>query len=267
MSSSLRFLFAAVLAALAVSGCGPREPAVAALEPEVPVAFEVRLPEMYDPEEDYPLLICLPDAGQTETSVTDMWDQGLFYMPDFILVAVRGTFYYGGGQAWFKQDPSEDPLSVRRGAARTGDERVTEVLEEIENQYNVDPDWRFIGGFGDGAAMAFYAGFRHPDLFQGVAGFGAGIDSAIVSRQMLRGIRDMDVFATAPLDEELLSQAGARVKVHGLPAGATVPASALRAMQNFFSLAEEEAPEDEVPYLMPEPEPEFEDLPPPDSGE
>ncbi len=261
-------MFAAVLAA---AGCGPREAAVEPFEPDVPATFEVRLPEMYDPAESYPVLVCLPDAGQTELSVTALWDQGYFYMPDFILVAVRAPFSYGGGQAWFREDPGEEPSVARRRSARTGEERVDEVLAEVEAQYSTDPDWRYVCGFGQGAELAFYVTFKHPELFQGVAGFGAGIDSTIVSRALLRGIRDMDVFATVAVDEELLTQAGAGVKVHELPAGVPPPPSALRSMQNFFGLAEEDAPEDDVPYTMPPPETEFEaepeDLPPPDSGE
>jgi len=260
MSLELRFFCVAAIAALALAGCGPREAVVQPLEPEVPSAFDVRLPEIYEPEESYTVLVCLPDAGLTEQSVLDMWDGGYFYMPDFILVVVRQPFEYG---AWFKDDPSEDPLVARRRAARTGEERISAVLADVESEYPTDPDWRFICGFGQGAQVAFYAGFKHPELFQGVAGFGAGIDTTLISRRVLRGVRDMDVFATVPLDEELLSQAGAKVKVHEIALGQTPPPSALRAMQNFFSLSEEQAPEDDVPYLMPE----SEDLPLPDSGE
>jgi len=261
MNTGLHTFAVVAIAVLTLAGCGPREASVQPFEPEVPVAFDVRLPEMYDLDESYPLLVCLPDAGQTEQSVLDMWDNGYFYMPDFILVVVRQPFEYG---AWFKEDPSEDPLVVRRRAARTGEELVGTVLADVESEYATDPDWRFICGFGQGAQVAFYAGFKHPELFQGAAGFGSGIDTTLISRRMLRGIRDMDIFATVPLDEELLGQAGAKVKIHEIAMGQTPPPSALRAMQNFFSLSEEEAPEDDVPYLMPELEPE--DLTPPRLG-
>jgi predicted esterase len=251
------------LTALSVFGCGGR---LAPLDPDVPAHYEIRLPEMYDPDESYPVVIILHDAGRTEAQVTDLWDRGWFYLPDFIMVAVRAPFQSGSGFSWLKEDPAEEPASLVRRSARTSELAILDVLEQVEEEFSVDADWRFVSGLGQGAGVAFYTAFRHAELFQGVAGFGSGIDTVLFERRSLRGIRDMDVFADVPLDEELLNQAGANVAVRESGPGQTLTPSALRAMQNFFGLAEEEAPETDALY-PPAPAEELDVEPVPDPGE
>ncbi len=258
------FLLAGILVWFGLAGCGVGEEDLAGFEPEVPAHYAFRLPGDYDPEYEYPVLVCLHGHNRTEQQALDLWDRGFFPDPDFVLLAVRAPFEGAGGFAWFKQRREEDQdldnVALRRISAATAEERVMEVLEEFEDEYAIDPDWRFVVGFSQGANIAFHTGLRHPEIFQGVGGIAGRMDTFILSPRRVRDIDEMDVFVALGRDEgpraiaavegdrDFLQQRGASVRLYLFDGGHVVTRQACIEMENFFDLVvgtETEDPEQE----------------------
>lgn len=225
----------AVVLGFVFFGCGSREPAVVPLEADELPHYAYRLPDDYDPQDSYPLVVVLHGEGRDETEPLSYWDRGAFVRPDFILVAVRAPFRRGAGFFWFPQ-PVEG--YEKQAAALTGEVRILDIIADCE-QFGVDPDWRFLVGFGEAGNVALYTAVRHPEVFQGVAALGEPVDTAVVRPRMVRSIGDIDVFLTADQDDRaqrdarLFEKAGARVILYPQSAPS---ADMCRAVQEFFGL-------------------------------
>lgn len=252
-------------------GCGNRETSVR-FEPEVPVSFGFRLPAEYDSEGEYPLVILLHNDGQSEAWVLNLWDQGAFGQAEFMVLAVRAPFCADSGFSWFKRGGDSlvsSPVSADRASVLTGRERILEVLDEFEAEYQTDPEWRFLVGFGRAAGVALHAGLEHPDVFQGI---GAVVeDSAALSSlpEKLREVEGMDVFIAlsrgrgerltemAQGEVETLEDAGVNVRLHLFEDEEPDPARLWQEMGDFLGLSpdsigplepgieDEEAPEED----------------------
>ncbi|MFO7638193.1 MAG: hypothetical protein R6X14_02655 [bacterium] len=248
MKYLLTFLFLVLLA-----GCGGPEAAdVEPYAPELPVEYAVRLPHDFDPTEDYPLVVALHGYDRTEAQATALWDAGFFFMPEFILLAIRAPFDAGVGYAWYR-DPTEgeDPATARRRSARTAEELLLTALEEFEAQYLVDANQRVLLGFGQGAGVACWVAPRCQELFSALALFGRP-DLELAAAAGTAGLDQFDVFVAGPGDdapraEQFFRDAGAQVRHFALP-GPAASAAALRAMQNEFDISAETAPEDDLGY-------------------
>jgi len=256
------FVLTAVFLSLGLIRCGSREEFnVEPFEPEVAKYYTVRIPEDYDPDEPYPLLIGLHGRGQDETQVTRMWDEGLFYMPDFILVSVRGPFRTSDGYCWIRYDSDTEPTKeVYVASALACEQLVFEVLEEVEQEYAVDPDFRTILGISEGASAAYFTALHEPEFFSGIADLGGRVPECLLPRISAQDAADLIVFIgmgkrepepalnTARTRAEMLRRAGAEVQLNLHEEGHVLKARQVRAMENLFELGLGDAPVDDYMY-------------------
>ena len=261
--SAGRVLALAFLAAV-ITGCGADSidnPSVV-FEAESDYGYDFRLPEDYDPDFEYPLLVVLHGHDQDENQALELWDDGFFYEPDFILVTVRAPFLSEDGYAWFRSDEDDDLdwVTRRRASAPAGDQRILDVIDEFEQQYLVDVDYRIVMGISQGANIAFYTALRHPSVFAGVAAIAGRLDTTLVSRRTLRNAIDLDVFLALGRDEgpraveavagdeRLLLDNGAGVRLFMHDEGHVVNPASIRAMEEFFELTLTDVTDEELMY-------------------
>lgn len=253
-------LFAAVL--LLVGCGGSQEDAdLQPFEPETAAHYAIRLPTGYDANESYPLVVALHGHNKTEGQATGLWDEGFFYMPDFILVSVRGPFNSTRGFSWYKPRGEGVDASTRRNAsALTCEQLILQVIAEVEQDYSVDPDSRILLGFSIGSSIAFFAGLRNPDVFSGIASFSGVVDRAWAVEPTPENAGHLDVFigigrressallksARRMIGQLRKAEANARLDIH--EEGHVIKAAQVRTMQNFFDIALERAPEDDYVY-------------------
>ena len=235
---------------------------VTPLEPELPMHYVVRVPEDYDRNEEYQLVIGLHGFEKSEEQFTWMWDDGVFYRPDFILVGVRAPFRSGAGYTWFGAGPGEKTQTGKYepAAALTDEQRILAVLAEVEQKYRIDPDSRIVLGVSQGACIAHFMVLRHPETFSGLADFGGRIHPAILPEVTSENAGHLEVFIGMGREEggialratetsaEAFRKAGARVKYDLHDEGHVIKAEQVRAMENFFDLAASKAPLDDYEY-------------------
>jgi predicted esterase len=249
--------------ALLLVGCGgsQEDANLQPFEPEVPVHYAVRLPTGYDANESYPLVIVLHGHNKTEGQATGLWDEGFFYMPDFILVSVRGPFNSTRGFTWYKPRGEGVDASTRRNAsALTCEQLILQVIAEVEQDYSVDPDSRILLGFSRGSSIAFFAGLRNPDVFSGIASISGVVDWAWAVEPTSENAAHLDVFigigrregsammksARRMTGKLRKAEANAKLDIH--EEGHVIKSAQIRTMQNFFDIALERAPEDDYVY-------------------
>jgi len=257
----------AIFLALLAAHCGGRGKEadtanVKPLEPELPMHYLIRLPRDYDRTHEYQLVIGLHGFQKTEDQFTWMWDEGLLYKPDFILVGVRAPFRSNEGYTWFGSGPGEPAPTGKRNiaAALTDEQRVLEVLADVEEKHRIDPESRIVMGLSQGASIAHFVVLRNPDLFSGLADFGGRVLPGILPEVTEENAGHLNVFigmgreeGSVALDPARASadkfrKAGARVEFDLHDEGHVIKAAQVRAMENFFELGAETAPLDDFVY-------------------
>ena len=120
-------------------------------------SYALYVPPSYDPEQSYPLILCLHGAGFTGESYLERWVPRL---EDRYILACP-TITMG---AWW---------------TRFGEDLTLTILQSVSVEYHVDPDRIFLTGMSNGGIGAWIIGMHHADLFAGIAPMASGLDDAL----------------------------------------------------------------------------------------
>ncbi len=123
--------------------------------------YVVTLPPEYNPDRDYPLIVCLHGPGATPENELEFWAgspaaPGQAARHGYVVIAPE---FAAAGQS------AHDYL------ARTH-LKVLACLTDAMRRFSVDSDRVFLVGHGLGADAVFDIGFAHPDLFAGLVPLG-----------------------------------------------------------------------------------------------
>jgi phospholipase/carboxylesterase len=155
-------------------GNGQASDSYEVLEPEVmhidalaSLACVVQLPDNFDPERSYPLVIGLHGYGANPDRYLTNWYA--FDSPEFIYAVPQAPYaYWQGtylGYSWWLLG-ADDPEQWRHGVDLS-QEYVLGVVEEVSSLYNVSGVYAL--GFSQGAVLSYVLGIKHYDVFSGVA--------------------------------------------------------------------------------------------------
>lgn len=257
MKRTFNLALSLILISLLVFQCGGKKDHLG-IKPEVKPYYEVRMPKDYDPDEPPPLVIALHGHGQDETQITSLWDNRVYYEPDFILLSIRGPFQAKDDYAWVVESDTllEDWIARRKASAQVCEKRIFDILDEFGENNTFDEDLIYLAGFSQGAMMALHIGLNNPDIFAGISAQSGAYDTLMLPVTALEDIEGMEVYLAAGREEDsrlikamkitesLLSGAGARVMLYIYEGGHVITDVSCRKMQNFFALSLEDAPEE-----------------------
>jgi hypothetical protein len=122
------------------------------------VEYAVHAPKRYDPKTAYPLLLCIPDEGETPSEdLIEKWADA--DLRESAIIAVVPM-------------PADASLWSVRGdpGAPGGGGNVRIVYGDVIGTYAVDFDRVYLAGWGRGVAAATRIASESPDLFAGVVG-------------------------------------------------------------------------------------------------
>jgi hypothetical protein len=162
----LSLIFSFVVPAQAVTFLGEAKTGVLEVTDfHYPVSLYV--PEGYDGTRAYPLLVALPDIGESPVKHLEEWT-GIAKRKSMIVLVpslqIRTT---------------ETPFKT--------DEWLFRLKREIERQYKIDKDRTFLTGKNEGAHYAAYLGVRFPDEFSAVSMIGGSWSGPFEKLMVFKG--------------------------------------------------------------------------------
>jgi len=206
----------------------------------------VVVPEDYDAEKRYPLVIGLHGYGSNYERFSDIFRRsskadttekaaGI----DFIYAAPCAPYPMAGGPepgySWTLREKEMGEKTLRMDEAY-----ITSLPLEILKSWNVDTTQVYLLGFSQGASTAYFIGLNHPERFRGVIAFGGWLDTAMVSAEALKKAKGMRVFIahgksdqTVPLEAsqdayKRLKDADLDVQLNQFEGGHEVPIQTLQ---------------------------------------
>lgn len=188
----------------------------------------VLVPQHYEQNYAYPLLVWLHDAGGDECELKKIMP--LVSLRNYVSLAVRGPSAAQRGFAW--------PESA--DAILAAESRVDEAVAQAHQRFHVHPNRIFIAGAGAGGTMALRLALRWPDRFAGGASIGgcfpqghsplARLMQARRSRLLVMHCRDSETYSVDQVCEELslFHAAGMSVTLRQYPCGDELTTQMLR---------------------------------------
>ncbi|NGZ02634.1 MAG: hypothetical protein CV090_06255 [Nitrospira sp. WS238] len=116
------------------------------------------VPESYEAEKRYALVVCLHGFGFTGEEYLERWRTRLG--EDYLLACPT----YPSG-AWF---------------TRRAEELVLETIRDVTRRYHIDPDRVFLTGMSNGGIGTWLIGMHHAPLFAGIAPMASGLDDVLM---------------------------------------------------------------------------------------
>jgi predicted esterase len=133
--------------------------------------YRLFVPDAYDGQRDFPLVVALHGSGGDENDFFDSYPEAPF-KPEAQRLGFLVVCPKGGG-----------PTSGYRGAA---EQDIFDVLAEVRRDYRIDPRRIYLMGHSMGAYATWRLAARHPGLFAALGPIAGGGDPADMAK--LRGV-------------------------------------------------------------------------------
>lgn len=133
------------------------------------LTYRLRLPKTTDDVKSAPLLVMMHGYGANEG---DVYELVPYVAPHFMIVAPRAPLLYNdaprGSFKWSADIDMSDLSAPDR--IENSVQKVLALIEDLiyTSQTPIDPTHIYIGGFSQGAVMAYSLVSKRPDLFAGV---------------------------------------------------------------------------------------------------
>ena len=174
-----------------------------------PAFFEcrVQLPENYNPEESYTLVLGLHGLGSNPERFITLRER--FAEHDFIFASPRGPYPFSVGNevgySWNTSHPEKEELLGLSTEAT--EEYIARLAVGLKEKYNIDKV--YLLGFSQGCAMTYMAGIHHHELFEGIICFGGWLDTEWISDEEIAAANELRVFiAHGTMDRVVEPEAG-----------------------------------------------------------
>ncbi len=129
---------------------------------DAPFVYEIQLPEEYDPQRTYPVIVSLHGAGHSPTDQIDWWAGAYDAARQTRMGQATRHGYIVMAPAWMNEVQSQYTYTGREHAA------VLSCLRDAQRRFAIDTDRVFVSGHSTGGDAAWDIGLAHPDLWAGV---------------------------------------------------------------------------------------------------
>jgi phospholipase/carboxylesterase len=159
----------------------------------------VFVPENYEPNYAYPLIIWLHEAGRSERDIVDVLPH--ISMRNYLGLALRGT------APAHPQSLSEGNVPAGYRWARSEKSRLLFQDElyasarQLRRDFHMHTERVFLAGAGDGGTLAWELFLARPEWFAGVAAFGGRFPWRRRPLRHYRALRGKRVFLAANADD------------------------------------------------------------------
>jgi len=150
------------------------------------------VPENYEPNYAYPLVVWLHETGHCERNIVEVlpW----ISMRNYVGLALRGTQALANESSdtygWSKSD--RDRLAFQ--------DELHASVRHLRRDYHIHSERIFLAGAGDGATMAWDLFLSRPEWFAGVAVFGGSFPWRSRPLRRFRALSGKRVFLAADVE-------------------------------------------------------------------
>ncbi len=163
--------------------------------------YYLHLPKNFDPAKTYPLLIGLHGYGDKAANFTQLWryieeEEVIFAIPE-------APYPFTEGEIGFSWNPfvPDDSYETARSYSFL-EEYVTDLYEELADNYNLDRTWLL--GFSQGAYNGYLLALKNPWLFDGLIACGGGLLTEMLSEDDFQQAKDLKIIISHGTQDKVI---------------------------------------------------------------
>lgn len=157
------------------------------------LADAVFVPEAYEPNYAYPLIIWLTDTTTRQYELCRVMPQ--ISTRNYFGVSLSSDNVESGEWKVESGEGTFDTLGLPR--LNTLEQRLFDTVVKMRNVYHIHSERIYLAGFGSAATQALQIGLSHPEWFAGVAAIAAEFPKSPRLLSRLHDVRGMRVFLGA----------------------------------------------------------------------
>jgi phospholipase/carboxylesterase len=152
------------------------------------VPHAIALPDVYEPEYSYPLIVWLHAAGGSEDDVFDVLPQ--ISERNYLALALRGNVELPHGAAW--STSAEGALELAQ--------RIEDAVTSLAEYLQIHPERVYLAGVGTGGTTALELMLQRPELYAGAMCLGGAFPDVHLPLARFRGLRGRRVLLATTLE-------------------------------------------------------------------
>ncbi len=211
----------------------------------------IHMPDDYDPQERYDLVLALHGYGGDVAEFSSRW--AAFDEGNFIFISLQAPYAFGqngrtvfswtvhGSSEWDGGDmPPEQKQEMFGNSLELSSDMILACLDDMKSRYRIDSI--YLLGFSQGGIMAYWTGFGNPSLFAGIATYSGVIDEELYQEGVIQSASVVPVFIGRGMQEDdrainakdLLADAGYDVTFFEYDGGHFFPDEGLQAVEEWM---------------------------------
>ncbi len=211
----------------------------------------IHIPDNFDPQQEYDLVLALHGYGGDVTEFSSRWtafDEG-----NFILASLQAPYAFEqngrtvyswtvhGSSEWHGGDmPLEQMQEMFSNSMELSSDMILACLDDLKNRYTIGRI--YLLGFSQGGIMAYWTGFGNPSLFTGIATYSVIIDEELYPHGVIESATFLPIFIGRGTQEDdrainakdFLTDAGYDVTFFEYDGGHFFPDEGLRAVEDWI---------------------------------
>ncbi|MCD4701904.1 MAG: hypothetical protein K8S24_08625 [Candidatus Aegiribacteria sp.] len=211
----------------------------------------VHVPDNYDPQQEYDLVLALHGYGGDVSEFASRWtefDDGYFIFASLqapYAFEQNGRSVYSwtvhGSSEWDGGDmPSEQKQEMFSNSTELSSDMIIACLDKLKTTYRIDRV--YLLGFSQGGIMAYWTGLGNPSLFAGIATYSGVIDEELYQQEVIESATFLPIFIGRGTQEDdrainsrnFLMDAGYDVTFFEYEGGHFIPSEGLRAFEEWI---------------------------------
>ena len=211
----------------------------------------VHMPDTFDPQQEYDLVLALHGYGGDVTEFSSRWTE--FDEGNFILASLQAPYAFEqngravyswtvhGSSEWDGGDmPPEQKQEMFSNSMELSSDMILACLDDLKNRYRIGRV--YLLGFSQGGIMAYWTGLGNPALFTGIATFSGVIDEELYPQGVVESATVLPIFIGRGTEEDdrainaknFFIDAGYDVTFFEYEGGHFFPSEGLRAVEEWM---------------------------------
>ncbi|MBC8526768.1 MAG: hypothetical protein ISS28_01925 [Candidatus Cloacimonetes bacterium] len=195
--------------------------------------YRLNIPEDYDPNKSYPIIIGLHGYGSSLDRFMKLWKD--FSESGCIYVVPQAPYPFNiGKEIGYSWNLRVDDEEISKKTKEMSEQYIVDIVQELSEKYNTENF--YLLGFSQGAHFTYNIGIKYSHLFKGIAPIGGWIEEDWLNEESLKTANELPIFIAhskedkvvkyenAKKTKDLLKKYGYNITFVEFEGGHTVPA-------------------------------------------
>ena len=163
--------------------------------------YRLNIPEDYDPNKSYPIIIGLHGYGSTFDRFMKLWKD--FSESGCIYVVPQAPYPFNiGKEIGYSWNLRVEDKEISEKTKEMSEQYIVDIVQELSEKYNTKDV--YLLGFSQGAHFTYNVGIKYPHLFKGIVPIGGWIEEDWLNEESLKAAKDLPILIAHSTQDKIV---------------------------------------------------------------